>query len=201
MLTTTCVCGGVGWRREPSTPLALMRKGTSYPCNWSWSHHHHRLLEDLRASLGASCPVGVRGASVLWGMALRPYVDGRHVASASHRALRPLHTGTTGDWNAIGDERAEADNDRLSRYKVITPTCWNASPNHGAGFADPLEQSLAGTPLLDPHRPAEALRVVHSFDPCLSDAVHLIRGHHGSRRGQRGPRRTSSHLRGWTVFA
>jgi Ni,Fe-hydrogenase I large subunit len=44
----------------------------------------------------------------------------------------------------------------------------------GAGTHGPIEQALIGTPVEDPARPVEALRVVHSFDPCLSCAVHII---------------------------
>ena len=39
----------------------------------------------------------------------------------------------------------------------------------------PMEQALIGTPVKDPDRPVEALRVIHSFDPCLSCAVHVMR--------------------------
>ena len=38
-----------------------------------------------------------------------------------------------------------------------------------------MEQALIGTPIQDTERPIEALRVVHSFDPCLACAVHIIR--------------------------
>ncbi len=76
--------------------------------------------------------------------------------------------GALGHWVSIS-------NGLLSHYQVITPTCWNASPNDGAGFAGPMEQALIGTPIIDPDRPVEALRVIHSFDPCLSCAVHVMR--------------------------
>ncbi|TLN03397.1 nickel-dependent hydrogenase large subunit, partial [bacterium] len=38
----------------------------------------------------------------------------------------------------------------------------------------PYEAALQGTPLADPKRPLEILRTVHSFDPCLACAVHLL---------------------------
>jgi hydrogenase large subunit len=38
-----------------------------------------------------------------------------------------------------------------------------------------MEQALVGTPVTDPERPVEALRVIDSFDPCLSCAVHVMR--------------------------
>jgi Ni,Fe-hydrogenase I large subunit len=33
---------------------------------------------------------------------------------------------------------------------------------------------LAGTPVVDPQKPLEILRTVHSFDPCIACAVHVI---------------------------
>ena len=38
-----------------------------------------------------------------------------------------------------------------------------------------IEQALLGTPVRDLANPLEVLRVVHSFDPCLSCAVHMLR--------------------------
>jgi Ni,Fe-hydrogenase I large subunit len=38
-----------------------------------------------------------------------------------------------------------------------------------------MEQALIGTPVADPTQPIEVLRVIHSFDPCLSCAVHVMR--------------------------
>jgi len=37
-----------------------------------------------------------------------------------------------------------------------------------------VEESLIGTPVADPKRPLEVLRTVHSFDPCIACAVHVI---------------------------
>jgi hydrogenase large subunit len=37
-----------------------------------------------------------------------------------------------------------------------------------------MEQALIGTPIEDADQPIEALRVIHSYDPCLACAVHVI---------------------------
>ena len=42
------------------------------------------------------------------------------------------------------------------------------------GTRGPLETALAGTPVADPTRPLEILRVVHSFNPCPACAVHAF---------------------------
>ena len=76
--------------------------------------------------------------------------------------------GALGHW-------VEITGGRISHYQVITPTCWNASPRDDQDVAGPMEQALIGTPIEDPDQPVEALRVIHSFDPCLSCAVHIMR--------------------------
>ena len=63
----------------------------------------------------------------------------------------------------------------INRYQVITPTNWNASPRDDMGQLGPIEQALVGTPVATIGQPIEVLRVVHSFDPCLSCAVHMVR--------------------------
>ncbi len=76
--------------------------------------------------------------------------------------------GALGHWLRI-------NNGKISHYQVVTPTCWNASPMDDKSVRGPIEQALIGTPVTDPAQPIEALRVVHSFDPCLSCAVHVMR--------------------------
>jgi [NiFe] hydrogenase large subunit len=75
--------------------------------------------------------------------------------------------GALGHWNEI-------HGGRLANYQVITPTCWNISPRDARGVRGPIEQALVGTPVADPKRPLEILRVAHSFDPCLACTVHVI---------------------------
>ena len=36
--------------------------------------------------------------------------------------------------------------------------------------------SLVGNPVAVPERPLEALRTIHSFDPCLACAIHTVDG-------------------------
>jgi ferredoxin hydrogenase large subunit/hydrogenase large subunit len=60
----------------------------------------------------------------------------------------------------------------ISRYQCVVPTTWNASPRDDRGQPGAMEQALVGTPVADPTSPVETVRVVRSFDPCLSCAVH-----------------------------
>ncbi|MDP1784983.1 MAG: nickel-dependent hydrogenase large subunit [Sulfuricurvum sp.] len=63
---------------------------------------------------------------------------------------------------------------KVANYQVVAPTTWNASPKDATGQRGPYEEALIGIKLSDPSRPLEVLRVVHSFDPCLACAVHVI---------------------------
>jgi [NiFe] hydrogenase large subunit len=63
---------------------------------------------------------------------------------------------------------------KLKNYQCVVPTTWNASPRDHKGVRGPIEEALVGTPVLDPDKPLEVLRVVHSFDPCIACAVHII---------------------------
>ena len=42
------------------------------------------------------------------------------------------------------------------------------------GQTGPYEASLVGTPVGVPDQPVEILRTIHSFDPCLACAVHVV---------------------------
>ncbi len=66
------------------------------------------------------------------------------------------------------------DDGLISNYQAVVPTTWNAGPRDAAGVAGPYEAALEGIHLADPKQPLEILRTVHSFDPCLACAVHLI---------------------------
>jgi hydrogenase large subunit len=82
--------------------------------------------------------------------------------------------GALGHWLTISSGK-------ISRYMVITPTCWNASPRDTSGTPGPIEQALVNTPVENADEPVEVLRVIHSFDPCLSCAVHVMRPAKGAK--------------------
>jgi hydrogenase large subunit len=63
---------------------------------------------------------------------------------------------------------------RIERYQAVVPSTWNAGPRDAAGRRGPYEEALVGTPLADARLPLEALRTLHSFDPCLACAVHTL---------------------------
>lgn len=63
---------------------------------------------------------------------------------------------------------------KVANYQTVAPTTWNASPRDGKGRPGAYEAALVGVRLANPSQPLELLRTVHSFDPCLACAVHLV---------------------------
>ncbi len=75
--------------------------------------------------------------------------------------------GALGHWVHIQDGK-------LANYQAIVPTTWNASPRDPKGNIGAYEAALLGTPMADPSQPLEILRTIHSFDPCLACASHVM---------------------------
>jgi hydrogenase large subunit len=88
----------------------------------------------------------------------------KHAEGAGfHEAPR----GSLGHWVEIEDRV-------IKNYQAVVPSTWNAGPRDAHGQRGAYEASLAGTPVADPARPVEILRTIHSFDPCLACAVHVV---------------------------
>jgi hydrogenase large subunit len=64
------------------------------------------------------------------------------------------------------------ENGKIKNYQCVVPSTWNAGPRDEKGAKGPYEACLIGNPIADPEKPLEALRTVHSFDPCLACAIH-----------------------------
>jgi len=76
--------------------------------------------------------------------------------------------GALGHWVQIEDQK-------ISRYQCVVPSTWNCSPRDGQGVPGPYEAALMDHhPLVDPERPIEILRTIHSFDPCMACGVHVL---------------------------
>jgi [NiFe] hydrogenase large subunit/hydrogenase large subunit len=75
--------------------------------------------------------------------------------------------GALGHWIKI-------KNQKILNYQAVVPSTWNASPRDAKGQRGPYEAALVGTPVADQNKPLEILRTIHSFDPCLACAVHVM---------------------------
>jgi len=63
---------------------------------------------------------------------------------------------------------------KIKNYSVIAPTTWNATPKNFDGKRGAYEEALIGLKIEDLTKPLEVLKVIHSFDPCLACAVHVM---------------------------
>lgn len=79
--------------------------------------------------------------------------------------------GVLSHWVVINDGKIE-------NYQAVVPSTWNAGPRNQDDVPGPYEASLIGNPIADPERPLEVLRTVHSFDPCIACAIHLMDTEH-----------------------
>ncbi|BCO09433.1 hydrogenase 2 large subunit [Desulfolithobacter dissulfuricans] len=75
--------------------------------------------------------------------------------------------GALSHWIVIRDGK-------IKNYQCVVPSTWNAGPRDDKGKPGPYEASLVGNPMADPEMPLEVLRTVHSFDPCIACAVHML---------------------------
>ncbi|MBK5075005.1 hydrogenase 2 large subunit [Budviciaceae bacterium CWB-B4] len=75
--------------------------------------------------------------------------------------------GMLSHWIVIKDGKIE-------NYQAVVPSTWNSGPRNFNDDVGPYEQSLVGTPIADPAKPLEVVRTIHSFDPCMACAVHVV---------------------------
>ena len=90
---------------------------------------------------------------------------GEYQGVGFHEAPR----GTLSHWTVLRDGK-------IVNYQAVVPSTWNAGPRDEKGKPGPYEASLVGNPIADAKKPLEALRTVHSFDPCLACAIHTVDG-------------------------
>jgi quinone-reactive Ni/Fe-hydrogenase large subunit len=75
--------------------------------------------------------------------------------------------GALGHWMRIKDGK-------VTNYQAIVPSTWNAGPRDESGKLGAYEAALIGTKVADPEQPLEIIRTIHSFDPCIACAVHVV---------------------------
>jgi quinone-reactive Ni/Fe-hydrogenase large subunit len=59
-------------------------------------------------------------------------------------------------------------------YQAVVPSTWNASPIDAKGVKAPYEADLVGLKIANLSQPLEIIRIIHSYDPCIACAVHVM---------------------------
>ena len=86
---------------------------------------------------------------------------------AKGHGLAEAPRGGLGHWVKI-------KNGKIENYQAVVPSTWNAAPRDHKDRMGAYEAALVGTKVADPEQPLEILRTVHSFDPCIACAVHIV---------------------------
>lgn len=166
-----------------ATGHELTRKWANYALDTAGSIAHAKLTPAvMHGTLGRHLARAIR-ASVIADLALKHWEllannIGKDDLSVFHKPSFPegeisgfgFHEaprGTLSHWVVIR-------NGKIANYQAVVPSTWNAGPRDEKGQMGPYEASLIGNPIADPKRPLEALRTVHSFDPCLACAIHTL---------------------------
>jgi hydrogenase large subunit len=106
-----------------------------------------------------------------WVLQLKPgeptFTDFPLEVTSRGMGLHEAPRGALGHWIV-------AEGGKTANYQAVVPTTWNAGPIDAQGQPGPIEQSLIGTKVKDQRNPFELVRIVRSYDPCLSCAVHVV---------------------------
>ena len=62
----------------------------------------------------------------------------------------------------------------ISNWQAVVPSTWNASPKDAKGQMGSYEACLVGMKIADLSKPLEIIRKIHSYDPCIACAVHVM---------------------------
>ncbi len=62
----------------------------------------------------------------------------------------------------------------VENYQAVVPSTWNAGPMDATGQKGPYEADLVGLKIKDITQPLEIIRIIHSYDPCIACAVHVM---------------------------
>ena len=88
------------------------------------------------------------------------------------RYIGHVPRGTLSHWCRI-------ENGVVKNWQAVVPSTWNASPKDSKGQMASYEACLIGLKIADLTQPLEIIRKIHSYDPCIACAVHVMdtKGH------------------------
>ncbi len=116
-------------------------------------------------------------------------------AGSSWRSKPAPTAGVSGKWGATEAPRGALAHfvstnaqGKITAYQCVVPTTWNANPKDSNGNNGPIEKAIIGAPYdqsltksftskdgsgnITAMGGLEALRITHTFDPCIACAVH-----------------------------
>ncbi|MCR4941361.1 MAG: nickel-dependent hydrogenase large subunit [Campylobacter sp.] len=62
----------------------------------------------------------------------------------------------------------------ISNWQAVVPSTWNASPKDAKMQRGSYEECIVGLKIADLKQPLEIIRKIHSYDPCIACAVHVM---------------------------
>lgn len=83
------------------------------------------------------------------------------------RYIGHVPRGTLSHWCRIKDGV-------IQNWQAVVPSTWNASPKDAEGKMGSYEACLVGMKIADLKQPLEIIRKIHSYDPCIACAVHVM---------------------------
>jgi len=83
------------------------------------------------------------------------------------KGMEEAPRGALGHWVKVEDGK-------IVNYQAVVPSTWNAAPRDYKGRMGAYEASLIGIKVANPEQPLEIIRTIHSFDPCIACAVHVV---------------------------
>lgn len=66
------------------------------------------------------------------------------------------------------------ENGVIKNWQAVVPSTWNATPIDKDGVKGAYEMCLVGLKIVDLKQPLEVIRKIHSYDPCIACAVHVM---------------------------
>lgn len=87
------------------------------------------------------------------------------ISAGQGTGLTESPQGALGHW-------LKTNGKNITGYNIIDPSTWNLSPIDEKGNHGPIEKALIGTEFRDLSQPIEISRIIQSFDPNITAAVH-----------------------------
>ena len=139
-------------------------------------------LEQFNSTLGRNAARAIRALCMAEQaeVCMQKFLD--NYASGDHTYVNYTNV-PDGEYKGVGFEEAPRgmlshwviiDKKVFKNYQAVVPSTWLAGPRDDKGKMGPYEESLVTSPLINPEKPLEVLRSIHSFDPCIACAAHMV---------------------------